>query len=200
MLRLIEAATTHPVSLADLKTHCNIDQDDAVFDAGLNVYLGAAIRFVSERASLVLAPATYRIERTSFWSGALNVLVTPVRDIKSIVYVDESGVEQSVADTHYRWRRTPTGAELELKSGFPIPPVMPERWDAVQVEVFAGFDDPAATGTGEDPELSLPETAQQAILLLAGHWFENREAVAGSDLASVPWAVDALLAQLKVYR
>jgi uncharacterized phiE125 gp8 family phage protein len=45
-----------------------------------------------------------------------------------------------------------------------------------------------------DEEWDAPEDIKQAVVLLVGHWFENREAVvAGSSQEQMPLAVDALL-------
>lgn len=44
----------------------------------------------------------------------------------------------------------------------------------------------------EPEQMGLTADVEQAILLLVGHWFENREAVA-SGLSAVPLAVDRLL-------
>lgn len=47
-------------------------------------------------------------------------------------------------------------------------------------------------GNGE-----LPVTLQQAVLLVAGHWYNQREAVSGVQMAEVPYTVQALV---KPYR
>ena len=43
----------------------------------------------------------------------------------------------------------------------------------------------------------LPYSLQQAILLLAGHWYNQREAVAGLQMHEVPYTLQALI---KPYR
>ena len=43
----------------------------------------------------------------------------------------------------------------------------------------------------------LPATLQQAVLLTAGHWYNQREAVSGVQMAEVPYTVQALI---KPYR
>lgn len=44
---------------------------------------------------------------------------------------------------------------------------------------------------------SLPLSLQQAVLLLAGHWYNQREAVGGTTMQEVPFGMDALI---KPYR
>ena len=43
----------------------------------------------------------------------------------------------------------------------------------------------------------LPATLQQAVLLIAGHWYNQREAVSGVQMAEVPYTLQALV---KPYR
>lgn len=48
--------------------------------------------------------------------------------------------------------------------------------------------------------LLLTEEVQAAMLLLVGHWYENREAtVTGQSTSKVPLAVDSLLQPHKIY-
>lgn len=198
MLRLISAAESKPVSLDDLKKHCRVDHNDD--NDVLGVYLDAASAFVADRTSLVLQPSTFRIERSSWWSGCLNILVAPVREIVAVKYRAVAGDEQTVDEAVYRWRRTASGAVLEFVNGFSAPSVQDERFDAVTVEVRAGFDDPDTTGSGDDPELILPPQVKQAILLTGGAWYETREAVTATEMKAVPFAVDALIGQVRLYR
>lgn len=50
-----------------------------------------------------------------------------------------------------------------------------------------------AMGDGEH----LPATLRQAVLLVAGHWYNQREAVSGVEMREVPFGLQALL---KPYR
>lgn len=54
-------------------------------------------------------------------------------------------------------------------------------------------DELLAMGDGEH----LPATLQQAVLLIAGHWYNQREAVSGVQMAEVPYTLQALI---KPYR
>ncbi|WP_294610886.1 head-tail connector protein [uncultured Bacteroides sp.] len=43
----------------------------------------------------------------------------------------------------------------------------------------------------------LPATLQQAVLMIAGHWYNQREAVSGVQMSEVPYTLQALI---KPYR
>lgn len=44
-------------------------------------------------------------------------------------------------------------------------------------------------GGGEE----LPVSLQQAVLVIAGHWYNQREAVSGVQMAEVPYTIQALI-------
>ncbi|WP_458760542.1 head-tail connector protein [Afipia sp. TerB] len=197
MLKQIGSATSKPVTLDDLKAHCRIDSDDE--DGSLGTYLDAAAEFVADRTSLVLAPTSYQIDRAD-WCADLQILVSPVRDIASVKYLDVNASSVTVDPSFYRWVRTDRGAVVEFLPSFVRPVLADGRDDAVQIAFEAGFDDPDATGSGDDPALILPVRAKQAVLLIAAHWFANREAVSGESLTTIPLAAESLLGQLRIYR
>lgn len=198
MLKQTEAAETRPVTLEQLKGHCRVGHDDD--DDQLEIYLDAATEFVAERTGLTLAPSSWEIERCGWWSDCLTVLLSPVRDIV-ITYLDANGDSQTVDAGLYRWENTDKGsAEVRFFSTFTSPAVLADTYNAVQIAIEAGFDDPAATGSGDDPELALPKRVTQAVLMIAGYWYDNREAAADADLRKIPLAAEALLWQLRIYR
>jgi len=197
MLTLITAAADKPVSLVEAIAHCRLNADEGSL---VEPYLDAAAGFVADWVGLVLAPATYRVVRSDWWGGCLEILVAPVRDIESVKYLDASAVLQTVDPSLYRWTRTDLGARLELLSAFTSPTVQDDQLNAVQVEFTAGFDIVGATGSGDEPALILPHQARLAILMLTEHWFNNRAAVAADDLKNVPMAAESLMGQIRIYR
>lgn len=199
MLIKIEAASSGPVSLAKVIKYCNAPEDGSD-DELLTDMLDDATEMVAERVSLALGPTVYRVDRGSWWSGCIQILVAPVRDIASVKYFDENGVLQTVSSSLYRWKRTDVGATLELLADFTSPALEADRDDSIQIEVEAGFDDPYSTGAGDDPELVCPGTIKQAIRALVSFWYDNREAASDKDFRAVPLHAEALMAQARVYR
>lgn len=199
MLKLIEAAESRPVLLEDIKRHVAA-ADFADDDELLEVYLDAAAEFVAGRTGLTLQPSSWRVDRCDWWSGCLQIRLAPVRAVV-VKYKDEAGDLQTVEEANYHWRRTEQGvAELWFVSSYSLPALQADTIDAVQVEIEAGFDNELATGAGDDPELVLPKTARQAILMIAAAWYKNREAVSAEAEKIVPLAADALIWSLRVFR
>jgi uncharacterized phiE125 gp8 family phage protein len=53
-------------------------------------------------------------------------------------------------------------------------------------------------GYGANPG-DVPEPLRQAMLLLIGHYYENREAVAAGTLTELPFAVASLVFPFRVF-
>lgn len=109
----------------------------------------------------------------------------PVSALTSVKYLDAAGVEQTVAPEVYY----SAGDYLYLGHGqaWPSP-----RGDAecVRIRYVAGWT-----------VAEIPPSLKAAVLLLVGHWYANREAVVvGDSTATLPMAVDALLAPYRYMR
>ena len=71
-----------------------------------------------------------------------------------------------------------------LAYGESWPSFTPYPTGAVRIQFTAGYNDIA----------NVPQMVKQAILLLVGHWYENREAtLAGTISREIEFAVHALL-------
>lgn len=200
MLKLITAATTLPVSVARAKERHHIETSD--YDVDIEALILAATGVVEDRTGLTLQTSSweYRTHCWPCWNRPLQIPAAPVGDVTGVSYLDIDGVEQTLALSaeEFRWNRTAEGADIFFASGFAFPDLFCDP-QAVRVQFTAGFDDPAQSGSGDDPELVLPPKAELAVLFLIGTWYENRESV-GAQKYPVPDTLDALLAGLKVFR
>lgn len=212
MLKLITAATTLAVSVARAQQRLKIGAEDAVGDpivdaddnADVEALIEAAQGVFEGRTGLCLQPSDWEL-RLDCWPTCaprcIAIPLAPVRDVTGVSYIDEDGVEQSIAQSgdNWLWERTASGATLWFRSDFEFPTI-DRRHQAVRVQFSAGFDDPASSGSGDDPELVLPPQAELALLYLVGSWFENRESVAKVQTFEVPQTFDLLVEKLKVFR
>lgn len=121
----------------------------------------------------------------------------PVVSIESVIYRDRDGDDRTVPDGDYRLLADGT--------------IYSERWpsvgsgpDGVRIRYVAGYPDREETpeGGGEPVTVStVPAPIRQAIQLLVGQWYDNREAVSvGAAPAAMPFAVEALLAPFRIWR
>ncbi|RMF11098.1 MAG: hypothetical protein D6773_00370 [Alphaproteobacteria bacterium] len=185
-VRTVAPAVT-PVSLAEAKAHLNVDfaDDDALITAlidaateyfdGWSGTLGRALITQTWQQAMSAFPASVRL-----W-----LPLAPVQSITSVQYYDAADVLQTFAASNYRLQADGAGPYIELVSGASWPNVG-VRDDAVIVTFVAGYGN-----TGAD----VPEPIRQAILLLIGHLYENREAVTvGVSAADLPLGVSHLVA------
>lgn len=175
LLSLVTAASALPVSLADAKAHCRVDHSDE--DALISAYLEAACLAVAEMSGRVLAAETWRLSIPGA-SGDLRLPKSPVKSVAAITYYDRDGIEQSATVSDFHLFADEDRAILRPKDGKSWPAVQ-SREDALSVDFVAGYD-------------ALPGNLLQAILLLTGHWYQNREVV-GQNVAELPLAVEAMV-------
>lgn len=175
LLSLVTPAATGPVSLADAKAHCRVDGSDE--DALISALLDAASVAVSEMSGRVLVAETWRMS-VSGASGDLRLPKSPVQSITAITYYDRDGVEQAANVDDFFLFADEDRAILRPKDGKAWPSVQ-SREEALSVDFVAGYD-------------AVPSNLGQAVLLLVGHWYQNREAV-GQNVEELPLAVEAMV-------
>jgi uncharacterized phiE125 gp8 family phage protein len=177
------AAAFEPLTLAELKLHLRVD-DDA--DNALITSLGVAARnYVETRTNHILCARTFYFEANAFPTEGNEIVfpIAPVTAVASVAYVDTQQTVQTLAATY------------RLQSN-----IIPSRLRTALTEnawVLTGYADDAVRITatvGYATAAAVPPEAKQAILLLVGHWYENREAVVNGTISSdVKLTVEALL-------
>lgn len=110
----------------------------------------------------------------------------PLLEVEAVRYVDPHGVEQSWPFPTPLW--------------FENMPAIRGRVGDIRVRYWAGYGrrDPDDTTKWV---AEVPAPIIQAILLLVGHWYANRETVVTGTIAtSLPLAAEALLSPYRVWR
>lgn len=192
-IRVIEPPAT-VVSLDDAKKHLRVVGDtDNLYIEGLieaaTAWLDGPVGWLGRS----LGTQTLELLASGFDAGCDGLVALscgPLIDIISIKYIDTAGVEITLDPEKY---------VLDIAG---VRPVHGERWpavrtqsDAVRIQYRSGYGVPP--GYAED---KIPRPIWAAILMLVGHWYENREVVViGVTASELPFAVEALLSQFRVY-
>lgn len=165
-----------PVSLATAKAHLRV-LDDHENDL-ISGYIRAAREWVENYTGHVLVRREVTDEHAAF--GAFFDLMHRPFDAETITiaYTDAVGGAQMVSDVTVSGRRVRPAFNAWWPSTRP--------YTAVTVTYTAGY------APGEEPQSLI-----QAMLLLIGHWWANREAVADTAKNEVPFAVTALCDQYR---
>ncbi len=173
------------VSIGEAMRHCRIeiDADDAdgldQVTALLNGYVAAALTHLEgweSKLNICVAEQALRQEFDSF-DQCLFLPLGPVISIESVTWRNSAGQMATVAAADYSLRTNSAGmSHCRFRNGYSRPSDLYEI-GAVSVEYVAGYE-------------TVPAAIKQAILLMVGAWYENREeTVVGVSVASLPNAV-----------
>lgn len=194
---LVTGPSLDPVSLAEVKAHCRVSIADD--DGLLAGYLLAARQIIETdlRRPLITQTWDYFIDDdwpcekvAGRWQRRITLPLPPLQSVTSVTYVDSSGAAQTLATDQYRVSTKRHEGVIEPAYGVSWPSVR-EQVDAITVRFVCGY--------GSNPS-DVPEPIRQAMLLLVGHWYENREAVnVGNIVTPLPFAVDSLIFPFRVF-
>ena len=175
---------SEPVSLGLMKEHCRIDSGDE--DVVLNHYITAAREWFETALNRTIANTTWKAFLP--WFPDVFVLpYPPLLTVSHLKYLDTNNVQQTLSSATYVVATGRTPGEVMLADG----ELWPESYthpQAIEIQWTAG-------------QTTVPSRITQGILLLAGHWYENRESVlVGVTGSEVPQAVEAIISTARVLR
>jgi uncharacterized phiE125 gp8 family phage protein len=185
-LVLITAPTVEPVSLAEAKAHLRIDIDDD--DTLIGGLISAARSHLENtaRPKLAMINQTWEYIADDWPAGdTFELRPYPLQSVTSITYTDRSAVATVFASSNYVVDTYKQPGRLRLKTSANWPGTALREMNGLAIRFVAGY---GAAGS------AVPVQLRQAILLLVGHWYENREPVmtTGMMAAPLPMTVDAL--------
>lgn len=194
MLTLITPPASPVVSLDECKAHLRVDyaDEDGLITAleaaavshidGPDGYLGRALIEQTIKATFSGFPKN---------DGALQLPCPPLIEVTDVTYLDGDGAEISLAATDYRTVPSRTARAKIVPAVGAGWPAATDGPDTVAVTYKAGYGPQAA---------DVPKAIHQAILLMVGNFYENREAVVtGTIVSELPLAVRALLGNYRIY-
>lgn len=178
-------SSTPLVTLAEAKLHLGII-NSVEQDALINSLVNAATSYLDGYSGILgraMLTQTWRQDFAGF-SKCMRLPVGNLIAVSSVQYYDSFNNLQTLSADAYSSLSDELGPFLVLNSGFSWPSTF-DRRDAVRVTWTAGYG-PAAT--------DVPAAIKEAVLLLVGHFYGNREAVTVGTLASeLPLGVAALI-------
>ena len=176
------------VSLNDAKLHCRVDGNDE--DALITNLVLSAVSYLDGYSGILgraLITQTWRVDYAAF-EDLMRLPVGNLISVLAVTYYDVNNAQQTLADTVYSSLSDTGGPFIGRKANQSWPATY-TRPDAVRVTWTAGYGAAAA---------NVPMPIRQAVLLLVGHWYENRATVnVGNIVSAIPFTVDALLAPFR---
>ena len=178
---------SEPVTLAEAKAHLRVtasDENDLI-----SALIVAARQYCENLSGRTLAPRNFlqTLDRFPDGGGDITLRRSPVTAVASVYYYSlETTNTLMVLNTDYRMDLQQIPARIRLPLGTTLWKNAYTTDDAVRITYTAGA-------------VSAPTAAKQTILLLVGHWFENRESVViGGGGREIDCTVSSLMDSFRI--
>lgn len=187
----VHTGSTEVLTLEEVWAHLKIDTDvtgsppSHPDDAMLTAMIHAAHEAAESYTGRAIVRASYTLALDEFPSGKLDFQTWPVISVESVVYIAPDGTETTLSAAEYILDDYDTPAHLHPVTSWPATKTVP---NAVLIAYTAG----STNDLSPDP-YPCPLAIKQAMLLMIGHWYENRQAVVGTQRYELPMGVTALL-------
>lgn len=161
-LRLTVEPAQEPITTAEAKAHLRVSHssDDTLIDA----LVTAARKVAENELGRSLLTQTW-VKTLDGFQDAIELPYPPIQAVSSIDYVDDDGATQRLSSSSY-------AVDISSEPGWIMPaygydwPSTREEINAVTVTYTAGYASAA----------DVPQPIKHWILLMVGHYYENREA------------------------
>lgn len=193
-LRVATAPAVEPVTLTEAKSHLRVDTSDD--DTYIGTLITAAREWVEtylDRAlihqQLVMTLENFPADDDEIELPRPPMATSGTATAVTVTYTLTSGSTATLSTASYRVDRNATPGEVQTLYAGTWPADRREDENAVSVTWWAGY---GATGS------SVPAAIRHAMLMLIGHWYENRSTVlVGSVSKQLEFAVESLLSSQK---
>jgi len=162
----IGSPAAEPVSVAEARDHLRVDID--VDDILIYNMVAAAREYAEIYCNRSFAKHAYRAD-IEYFENEMRLPGKPVQSVTHIKYYSSASpsVLTTLASSNYQLHRD----VVSLAYGGTWPAVYP-RVDGVQITFQTGYSN---LSSPEDTVANVPKAVRQAILLVAGDLYENRE-------------------------
>jgi len=184
MVRIITHVTNEPITLAEVRQHLRLPENEAE-DTLLSSLITTARSYCEHHTRRALVQQTLEVYLDRFPSpDPIELPCPPLQSVIEIGYKNSTGEEAILSPSDYL-------VDADCEPGR-ILPAVGTNWPAftaypaspVRIRLVAGYAE-------------LPVSIRLAMLLLIGHWYENREAT-GTASSVIDFSVHSLLAPYRV--
>lgn len=179
----LDGPAEEPLSRASAKRHLRVDADDTSQDEVIDAAISAARELVEHETKTAVMTQTWALRLDAFPECSKPILLgrPPIQSITSVTYIDATGVEQTMPAADYVLDPAQLGM-LRLAYGASWPATRSQPM-AVTITFVSGVEID-----------EVPKAIVQAMKLLVGDFYENREGqIVGTIVADNP-TVKRLLA------
>lgn len=160
------APTVEPILLAEAQAHCR-SIDDTAENSTLTALIIAAREYCELYTRKALAPQTIELY-FDYFPTDIYLPLPPVTSVTSIIYTDYLGVATTITATDYIVDAINNRIVLAYDKTWPT--FTPYATNPIKITYVTGYT-----------SATIPKAIKQAMLLLIGHWYINREATGTAD-------------------
>lgn len=172
-LTLITPPAAEPINLADMKAHLRVTHSDE--DALITGLIIAAVRAIEARCGIAMMAQQWRL-RLDEMPRCLILPIGPVSVIDAISVTDMAGTDHSIGAGGYAFA---PGKPGRLRADTPWPQA---ALGGITIDFTAGFDG------------AIPAPLLQAVKMLCGAFYEQRESTSEIRRYAIPESFNALIA------
>lgn len=173
--------TVEPVELVDAKLHLRIENEHTDEDGLIATHIATAREFCEgyQNRAYLMQTITMQFDRFPIF---IEVPLPPLQSVTSIKYYDTNGDQQTLDSSVYKLDKISEPGKINLAYGASWPVI---RGDINGVEVVCVCGNVSAN--------DVVARVKQAMLLIIGHLYENRELTTPITIKELPFAVNSLL-------
>lgn len=183
-LVLVTGPTQEPLTLEEAKLHLRVDHTDD--DAYIAMLIITARNMVENHTGRALLTQTWDYTLSDFpRRGFITLPLAPLQSVTSITYYDTAGAGTVYGTSNYQVDAYGAPGRVALGYGLSWPSTTLRTANGVVIRFVAGY---ASTG-------AVPQDIKHAMLLIIGHFYENREDTTTASVGNkaIERGVDALL-------
>jgi uncharacterized phiE125 gp8 family phage protein len=183
-VKIIEEIGPDVVTLDEVKGHLRVEHSDE--DAYITSLIKVATEYCENFTGRYIKQKNVEIILDIFPSKVLKLPITPIIEVNKIYYTNLNGEDVYIDSLDYTIIPETEPPLIVHKDRWPKDVIdIPGK---VRVEAKVGYE-------------LIPQSIKQSVLLLCGHFYENREAVnKKGELNELPFSISALLYPYKVFR
>lgn len=180
-----------PIPTDEIIADLRLDSDDE--EATLERLERGAADFLERRTGLVVIPGVYQIMLEHWWLGTMDVIRAPLRQLEAVEYLAEDHTWTEVDTDNFHVDDGERSFSILALSSF----VRPQLWSEarlarrIRLTFSAGYELPSESGSGDGPQM--PDSLRTTLLMLIGHYYENRELFMADKIADVELSAGGLL-------
>ena len=201
------AAAGTVVTVDEMRAHSIIYHN--ADDAWLQSALDAAQEYAENHIDRAVQLTRWRLYFDQWPRVDICLPRGPIRAIEAVRYIDIDGAEQMLMPDQFHTSANSTDGRVRFKSGLPSLKDN-DGLSQVHVQFITGYGQyiptagyphafPLVYQSATPSAYEVPKVLRQAMQMLVGFWYENRETVAvGTITSDMPHAATDLLHQLRV--